>query len=334
MDENPFELVQQLSAAYFVSRALHAVAELGVADAVGEEATPLPAVASATGADADALGRTLRLLASHGIFALDGASVRHTAASELLRSAHPACLRDFARMFGSPLFWRSAEGFPHAVRTGEAATPRVFPYGGFWGHLAAHPEEARVFDAAMAAKARGQIGAILARHDFSRYRSVADVGGGQGHLLRAVLAAHPELSGILFDLPHVVEAARAAGGGPEDARLTFQAGDFFRDELPRCDAYVLMEVLHDWADSPAREIVAAVRRAAPAEARLLVVETVVPEVPGPSWSKTLDIVMLGLFARRQRTTEEYRALLREGGFELTGETDTGAGISVFEAVPI
>lgn len=333
MHKSPVELVQQLSAFHFISRALHVAGELGVADAVAtEEATPLADVARETGADEDALTRALRLLAAHGVFALEGASVRHTPASELLRTGHPASLRDFVRMFGLPVMWRTAEGLAHSMRTGEAAVPQVFPDGGFWGYLAGRPEEARVFDAAMAQKACGQIGSVLAAHDFARYRSVSDVGGGQGHLLRALLAAHPGLNGVLFDLPHVIEAARA-GDGPVE-RLTFQAGDFFKDRLPRCDAYVLMEVLHDWADPPAQEIVSAVRRAASPEARLLVVETVIPEVPGPSWPKTLDIVMLGLFAGRQRTAGEYRRLLRAGGFELTSETDTGAGISVFEAEPI
>jgi len=235
-------------------------------------------------------------------------------------------------MLGFPVMWRSAEGLLHSVRTGEAAAPRMFPDGGFWGYLAQHPDQARVFDAAMVAKARGQIGAILAAHDFSRYRSVADLGGGQGHLLRAVLRAHPEVTGILFDLPRVVEAAQSVGD-PQD-RLTFQAGDFFKDALPSCDAYILMEVLHDWAEPEAQAIVSAVRRAAAPHAKLLVIEAVVPEGPAPDRSKVLDIVMLTLFAGRQRTTEQYRELLRKGRFELKSEVETGAGISVFEAEPV
>lgn len=332
MDKNPFEVVQQLSGSYFVSRALHIAAELGVADSLGAEATPVGTVAQGVGADPDALSRVLRLLASHGIFELSDGSVSHTPASELLRSDHPAGLRDFARMFGLPLMWRSTEGLIHSVRTGEASAPRMFPDGGFWGYLAQHPEEARVFDAAMGAKARVQIGAILAAHDFSKYQSLADIGGGQGHLLRAVLQAHPGLNGVLFDLPHVIEAARSAPAPQEG--LTFQAGDFFKDPLPTCDAYILMEVLHDWDEGPALEIVSAIRRAAGSHSKLLVIETVVPEGSAPDWSKTLDLVMLGLFAGRQRSAEQYSALLRKGGFELRGEADTGAGISVFEAEPI
>lgn len=333
MDRQAFSQVQQLSGSFFVSRALHVVAELGVADWLDDNGTsPLAKVARATGADEQALGRVLRLLSSHGIFTLHGAFVGHSAASELLRSDHPASLRDFARMFGGTVMWRSAEGLLHSIRTGEAAAPRMFPNGGFWGYLESHPDEARVFDAAMMAKARVQIEAILAAHDFAQYESVADIGGGQGHLLRAALTAHPALQGVLFELPHVIEAARSANGFGD--RLAFQAGDFFKDDLPKCDAYILMEIVHDWADMPACDIIAAVRRAARPESKLLVIETVVPEGPAVDWSKTLDIVMLTLFAGSQRTTEQYRDLLSKGSFALKRVTDTGAGISIFEAEAI
>jgi hypothetical protein len=331
VDRNALELVKQLSASYFVPRALHVAAELGVADHLGDAPTRLAELARATGADEDALGRILRLLAAQGVFALERRAVRHTPASELLRSDHPASLRDFVRMFGLPVFWRPAEELIHAVRTGEAAAPRAFPGRGFWGYLEDHPDAARLFDAAMAAKSRAPIGAILRSHDFSRYRTVADIGGGQGHLLRAVLEAHPGLTGVLFDLPHVIEAARTLPGSTE--RLAFQAGDFFRDELPACDAYLMMTVLHDWPDGEARRILTALRRAAPPHARLLVVETRIGAEAAGLWPVLLDVVMLALFAGRERSAEEYRALLHEGGFELVGVTETEAGFSIFEAVP-
>lgn len=320
--------IQQLSAGYFASRCLHVVAELGVADALGDGAMDIGPLAAATGADADALARLLRLLDTYGVFRLEDGTVSHTPASRLLRSDDAASMRDFARMFGLTPSWRSAELLLDTVRTGEAAAPRAFE-GGFWGRLSDHPAEARVFDAAMAAKARGQIGAILASYDFAPFGHVVDIGGGQGHLLRAILRAHPHATGTLFDLPHVVDAARQAGD--EGGRLSFQGGDFFRDPLPRADAYLLMEVIHDWADEPAGEIIAAVRNSAPDGARLLLIEAEVPEGRKPDWSKTLDIVMLTLFAARQRTAAEYRHLLGSKGFGLRRAIDTGAGITVFEA---
>ena len=325
---NPFSCIQGLSAGYFGSRCLHVAAELGVADALGDEPMRVQALAAATKSNPDALSRILRLLETHGVFSIEDGMVSQTPASSLLRSDHPTSMRDFSRMFGLTLNWRSAELLLDTVRTGEAAAPRAFE-GGFWGRLASNPDEARVFDSAMIAKAMGQIGAIIASYDFGPFSHIVDVGGGHGHLIRAILRAHPAARGTLFDLPHVIEAAQAEGD--EGGRLTFVSGDFFKDALPSADGYVLMEVIHDWADAEAAQILSAVRASAGADAKLLLIETEVPETHEPDWSKTLDIVMLTLFAARQRTATEYRSLLAESGFTLSEGIDTQAGITVFQA---
>lgn len=330
-NQNPFATIQQISADYLVSRCLHCAAELGVADAVGDRSKAVSDIAKVVDANADALSRVVRLLASRGVFRLDGDLVSQSPASSLLRAGSPTSMRDYARMLGLPVIWRSTEMLLHAVRTGEAAAPLAFE-GGFWGRFAEHPEEARVFDAAMVGKAMAQIPAIMAVYDFQAYRHVVDIGGGNGHLIRAILRHSLKAQGVLFDLPHVVEAARK--DGDESGRLKFQAGDFFKDELPSADAYVLMEVVHDWADEQAKQIIAAVRRSARPDTKLLLIETEVPVGPEPDWSKTLDILMLTLFAARQRTAEEYRALLKSEGFDLQRSVDSGAGITVFEAIAI
>jgi hypothetical protein len=326
-DQNPFACIQELSAGYFASRCLHAVAELDVADALGDAEMDVATLAAATGANPDALSRMLRLLDTHGVFRLEQGRVSQTPASSLLRSDNPTSMRDFVRMFGLPLNWQSAELLVDSLRTGKAGAEAAFE-GGFWGRLSANPDEARVFDAAMSAKAAGQIGAIVASYDFSQFDHIVDVGGGQGHLIRAILRACPQVTGTLFDLPHVIEAARAAGDG--DGRLAFQAGDFFKNDVPAGDCFILMEVIHDWADEPAAEIIASVKSSAPRDARVLLIETEVPETREPDWSKTLDIVMLTLFAARQRTAAEYQELMAPHGFDLERATDTRAGISVFE----
>ena len=326
-DQTPFSCIQELSAGYFASRCLHVVAELGIADALGDEVMEVSALAAATGANPDALARVLRLLETHGVFRLENAKVSQTPASSLLRSDSVTSMRDFVRMFGLPLNWRSAELLSTSLRTGEAAADAAFE-GGFWGRLSANPDEARVFDAAMSAKAFGQTGAIIASYDFAQFSHIVDVGGGQGHLIRAILQACPNTTGTLFDLPHVVDAARAAGD--EGGRLCFQGGDFFSDSLPAGDGNILMEVIHDWADDPAGEIIASVKKSAPDGAKLLLIETEVPETREPDWSKTLDIVMLTLFAARQRTAAEYGQLVRPNGFSIQRAIDTHAGISIFE----
>ncbi len=326
-EANPFDTLQKMAAGYCLPRCLHMVANLGVADALDETPRTVSDLAASVSAHPDALGRILRLLAAHGVFEMQGGEkFRHSPASLLLRTDHPQSMRAFAQMFGLPIFWSSFGEMEHSVRTGLPAAPKVFP-GGVWEYLAQTPEEGRVFNAAMAAKAHGAVAGILAAYDFSGFGLIGDIAGGSGHLLRAVLDTVPSAKGVLFDLPHVIEEA----AGLASDRLTLQAGDFFRDDLPSCDAYLLMEIIHDWADEESLAILKAIRRAAPAHAKLLVIESIVPDDPGPDWSKMLDIVMLTMVGGRQRTQQEYEALLAQSGFVLQREIDTGAGISILEA---
>ena len=274
--------------------------------------------------------RVLRLLESRGVFVLDGGAVGHSPASQLLRSDHPASLNAFVRMFAQPIQWQTAGDLSHVVKTGQAASEHVFPDGGIWGYLHANPTEAAVFGQAMAEKSVAQIADILEAHDFSPYQRVVDIGGGQGHLLRAILARHSDVDGTLFDLAPVIEAARTTG---LNERLTFAAGDFFETPLPSGDAVVLMEVLHDWDDARCGQILQAVRHAAHDETKVLVIEIEMTEGTGPDWPKLLDVVMLGLFAARQRTNRQYESLLTANRFTVTTQTSTPSGITIIEATP-
>ena len=327
LEPNPFMTITQIAGGYCLPRCLHVVADLGAADALDE--TPRTAIdlAALVGSHPDALGRVLRLLAAHGVFEMHSDTFGHSPASRLLRSDHPQSMRAFAQMFGLPVFWETFEALAHSVQTGQPATSAHFPEG-FWAYLAQRPDAGQVFNAAMAGKAGGAVHGILGAYDFSRFSSIGDIGGGSGHLLRAILDTVPSATGVLFDLPHVIDAA----SGIISERLTVQAGDFFQDALPSCDAYLLMEIIHDWGDDESVVILQAVRRAAPPDARLLVIEAIIPEDPGPDWSKMLDIHMLTLLGGKQRTQQEYCALFTQSGFRFVREVDTGAGISILEAV--
>jgi hypothetical protein len=327
MEANPFATLTQIAGGYCLSRSLHVVADLGVADAVDEtrQNQTVTELAAAVGAHPEALSRVLYLLAAHDVFEIQGDIVRHSPASRLLCTNHPQSMRAFAQMFGLRVFWATFEAMDHAVRTGTPAAAAVFPEG-FWAHLGEHPEAGRVFNAAMQAKAQGAIAGILATYDFSGFSTIADIGGGLGHLLRAVLDAVPTATGTLFELPHVIAETNI---DPE--RLTFQAGDFFRDALPDCDAYLLMEIIHDWGDEESVALLRALRQAAAPGAKVLVIEAIVPDDPGPAWAKMLDIHMLTLLGGRQRTQQEYAALLSQSGFRFLREIDTGTGIAILEA---
>ncbi len=141
-----------------------------------------------------------------------------------------------------------------------------------------------------------------------------------------MLASASRASGILFDQPPVLEEVASIAS----SRLGLRPGDFFKDALPVADAYLIMEVIHDWDDEHSAEILGAIRRAAPPHARLLLIEAILPDDPGPNWPKTLDVVMLSI-GGRQRTLAEYTALLDRCGFSLEREIPTLAGVSIIEA---
>src|SRR5215469_15441747 len=295
--------LMQLTTAYWTSRCLHVVAELGIADAIGDQPQSTEALAKATGTQPHALYRVLRLLASVGIFEWKDETWHQTEASCFLRSDHPGSLRDYIRMLGLPVFWSAFGDLDHSLRTGESAFAKSHAEGVF-RYLAKHPEESRIFDAAMTSKSHRDVAAILPAYDFSQFATIADIAGGRGHLLRAILKSSPKTQGILFDQQHVVAGIAAKEG----EKLTVMAGNFFTDAMPQADAYLLMNIIHDWPDAESTKILSGIRREMPAHARVLLIETVVPTTPGPHLAKELDIAMMALPGGMERTQEEYASL--------------------------
>jgi C-methyltransferase len=321
----PHEIIWTLTNALVVSRSLHVVAELGIADHLGDRPASAAELASHTGADADALERVLRLLAAHGVFEQGDGGFVHTPASALLRSDHPMSMRAFARMMGLPVFADTFARLDHSVTTGSPAVETVEPQG-LWAYLQDRPDEALIFGQAMTARAAADIAAILGVYDFTRFQTIVDVGGGRGHLLRAVLDAAPAARGTLFELPEVIDALDV-----EHDRMTPQAGDFFADPLPAADAYVLMEILHDWGDAECAAILSAIRRAAAPGATVLVIENVLPDEELDPGAQTLDVLMLAVTGGRERTAGQLSKLLSHAGF--TGGTviKTAGRLRIVEA---
>lgn len=179
------DLVLELSTAHVAARAVHVIADLGVADVLGETPQRADRLAAAVGADPDALERLLRLLETHGLFGRDGfGQWRHTDASAYLRGDHPASLLAYARMSGTPFNWGSVTHLGHAARTGQPGITQLDP-DGWCSYLDSHPDEDEIFQEAMTAKAHADIAATLSAYDFSGHRQVADVGGGHGHFIKA-----------------------------------------------------------------------------------------------------------------------------------------------------
>lgn len=301
MSVAPEERIWQALRGALATRALAVVADLGVAAALAEGPRPVEDLARERGADPDTLHRLLRALASEGIFAEAEPGVfRNTDASDVLRTSGWS---EFAHLFGGP--WYEAVGKLDA--SGKATFPELFG-SDFWSWLAAHPDERERFDVAMG---QGQDARVerLAALEWRGDETVVDVGGGNGSLLVELLRDRPAMRGVVFDLPETTRDEAALGD-----RIEFVAGSFF-DRVPPGDVYLLGTILHDWDDERATAILRTIRAAAGDDARLIVLDAVVPPGNEPFGSKWLDLLMLTLFAGRERDERQWRTLLEAGGFE-------------------
>jgi len=314
-----------------LSQALKTAADLGLADLLAEGERTVDELAKASGVNADALYRVLRLLESEGVFRETvPRRFAQTELSDTLRSARTGGPRDYIRMINSEAYQAFAE-LSHSVKTGQTAFERMFGEHRFdW--LDARPEKAALFQRAMMSLSQGAEEAAAKAFDFTRFRCVADIGGGHGALLSAVLARNSHLSGILFDRTTTIDAAKTGLGGPLP-RTRFIAGDFFEAAPRGADVYMLKRILHDWDDERAARILQNCRNVLPDEGRTLVVERITTAGDAPDLNKQLDIVMLAITGGVERTEEEYARLFRRGGLKLERAIPSEAGIHVLEASP-
>ena len=324
--ETPPKIVQSLAVAYWASRCLHVVAELGIADVLGDEPQSAEALARPSRVNARALHRVLRSLANHGVFTHDGQRFAHNDASRLLRSEVPGSMRSLARMMGLKVHWDAYRELDGALRAGRSGISQVAEEGMF-GYLRTHPDEARLFHEAMAGKSFAQTGPILAAYDFSAFRTIGDIGGGLGHLLQAVLERAPQARGVLFDLPQAIERAR----NQADPRVEYVGGDFFNNPIPPCDAYLLMAVLHDWSDEESVAILQNIRSNAPRTAKVLILEGVVQPDARDNFLLDLDIEMLVMTTGRERTVEEWSRVISGASMRLARVIPASASTSIVEA---
>ncbi|MGH3428769.1 MAG: methyltransferase, partial [Mycobacteriales bacterium] len=306
-----------------------------VADVLAGGPRQLAEIARRVGADGSALYRVLRASGDVGVVVeLEDRHFALTPLGEVLRSDVPGSLRGWATMVGMPFHRDSWTGLYETVRTGESAFDRVHGMKIF-DYLAEHPEDAAVFDTGMVSGPMSEAAGIVTAYDFSRLRTIVNIGGGRGGLLAAILSANPHLQGVLFDRPAVV-----AGAGEQlvDAeivdRCTVVGGDFF-DSVPEGgDAYLLGNVILDWDDDHAVEILNVCRAAMADTACMLIAEVVLPEGEVPPMEKLVDVGrMVMTTGGRQRTEAQYRELLDRAGFRMTRIVPSSSMVSLVEAVP-
>lgn len=322
----------QMASAYWVAQAIYVAAKLSLADLLASGPRAVDDLATATASHRPSLHRLLRALASVGIFAEEPAGMfRQTTLSEPLRSDIDDSKRALVLMLGEEQYQAYGQ-LLYSVQTGRTGFEKVYSQPVF-DYLSQHPEQAKTFDAAMVGIHGRETPAMLDAYDFSRFGTLADLGGGNGSLLTAVLKKHASLRGILFDLPGVIDRARAniAAAGLAD-RCDLVAGSFFQTAPAGADAYLMRHIIHDWNDTQCLTILRQIHHAAPAGATLLLAESIIAPGNEPDFAKLLDLTMLVIPGGQERTEEQYKKLLHAGGFELIRIVPTAADISVIEAV--
>lgn len=324
--------VQELMTGAFFARAIYTAAKFGIADVLSDGPLTAEAIAQRVDANPDAIRRLLRTLASRGIFAqqADGRFAL-TRLADALRSDAQASVRGVVLFWGDQRHWEHWGQLPYAVQTGR---PTVEALRGkpMFEFLDDDPEFAAIFNNAMTSVSDMEIPLVLAAYDFTDVGTIVDIGGGHGRLLAAILRKWRQANGILFDSGSVVEGAPAVldTAGVAD-RCSVVGGSFFESVPSGGDVYVLKHIVHDWDESNVLQILRNVRAAMSSDAKLLVLEDVVPDDDREHFSKLLDLEMLVVATGRERTAYEYVELLHTAGFRCTRVIPTVGPMSIVEA---
>lgn len=324
----------KLIAAPWVSRSIYVFVKLGVVDLLEKEAMDFRQIAEAVKAEPEALHRLLQGLAKTGLLTeTSPGTFAMTKLGECLKSGAPGALRSWALLWGEEYHhaWSELLG---AVQTGTTAFDRAYGTN-LYQYLHDNPETAQTYNDAMTGLAELVYPAVVAAYDFSSSRQVVDVGGGCGTLIASILAANPNLKGILFDQPDVVSNASTVleASGVAD-RCEIVKGDFFAAVPTGGDTYVLSNILHNWDDERAAAILQNCRRAIAESGTILVVETVLSGKDEPALARVHDLSMLVLTRGRERTEDEFSKLLVRSGFELKRVIPVQPMTCVVEAVAI
>ncbi|MFJ5218939.1 methyltransferase [Streptomyces sp. NPDC088354] len=295
--------------------AVRAAARLGVADALGDQPATCDELAAVVGAEPRPLRRLLRALSSYGVF-LEQPDGRftHTDMSRMLRKDTPNSLHYIALWCTEPWTWEAWPRLDEAVRHGRNIFPDIYGKE-FFDYLHDDAQDsAKVFDRAMTHSSRQSAQDIADLLDLTGISSVADIGGGQGHVLAALLEKHPEVHGSLLDLPKVVAGAdpRLREGGELAPRARLLPGDC-RVEIPvTADMYIIKNIL-EWDDESTRRTLRNVVAAGHPGARVVVIENLVDDTTSMRFTTAMDLMLLMNVGGQKHTRDSLTGLMTEAG---------------------
>ena len=316
---------------FWLLPSLYVAAKLDVAACLKDGPLSAEAIAAQRSVHPVALARVLRALSAEGIFKKnkEGLFALNGRARALLDGE--GSLRYMLIHHLGPNNWRTVGELMHTVQTGEEAFSKIFGTD-IYGYLQDHPEAYAVFDRAMSDLSSLGLAPLLAAYPFGKYHTIADIGGGEGGLLSAILSENPEARGILFDLPEaLIKAPAYLKEQGTEGRVTLIEGDFLRAVPVQADLYILKNVIHNWDDEHSALILSRIRQSMPSHAKIIIIEMIVPETGGSPTPALLDIQMLvSCHNAKERTKKEFEALVSAAGMKIGKVARTIAPVAVIE----
>lgn len=304
--------------AHHESSAVYTAATLGIADRLGTRTLGHRELATATGTNPEALLRLLRLLVSAGVLTeTEPERFALTAKGRHLRTDVPDSLHSVALLMANPRNQQRWGELADCVREGRSVMEKERHANPF---EQMPPQMLEILGKAMTFFVTHTADAVVNAYNFGRFGRLVEVGAGRGILLSAILRANPDLSGVMFDLPYMIDNATEILDPAIADRCTLIAGDFFESVPAGGDAYLLNNVIHDWSDKRSAEILTNVRRAMTAGKTLLIVETLYPDQFDVSLPSRIaarsDVNMLVNTGAKERSRNDFAELVREAGFRL------------------
>src|SRR5437867_872210 len=325
--------ILQLISGFWISRCIYVAAKLGIADLLKEESKSAEELASATSTHPPSLVRVLRALASVNLLTQSHDNrFGNTPVSETLRSDIQGSLRAFAMTELGEEHYPAWGELLSSVQTGAIAFDHAFGMP-VWEFFGKNPDNAKIFNDAMSGMTAQANEALHAAYSFAGIKTIIDVGGGHGGLITSILQRNPQMRGILFDAPQVIEGAKdlVAKSAVGD-RCELVGGDFFKSVPAGGDAIIMKWIIHDWNDEQSVTILRNCHQALPDNGKLILVEAVIPPGSEMHFSKFMDLNMLVMTGGRERTEEEFRGLYEDSGFRLIRVVPTESPFSVIEGI--
>jgi hypothetical protein len=328
---NPVEFAMQLATGYIASSCMNAVTRLKIADLLANGPKSVADLASVASVNEDILYRVLRALASAGAFVETEPRVfANTPLSGVLRTNVPGSMWPMILWMCDPFHFDVYRDMMPTLKDGKPGIEHRFKKPAF-EVIFSNEELSQVFNNAMTTFSALVIPAVLEAYDFSGIGTIADIAGGHGFVLTAILKKYPQMKGILFDLDHVVAgASQRIDEMNLDDRVELMPGDFFQS-VPSADAYVMKHIIHDWDDEKALTILKNCAVHLKPAGKVILIEAVLSPGNEPHMGKWIDIEMFMMPGGRERTEEEYRDLFNRAGLKLTRVVPTKSPLSVVEA---